>query len=108
MRKIRHLFDFSLTKFFVIFIDHDAVLEITKQISMIIVSIDKFNFRLVKAFDYIQRFELKIRHKFDKQHIVFDALFRLVNINIDVASIDESEFDVLFIIIFVQMKKDFR
>ena len=108
LRKIRHLFDFSLTKSFVIFIDHDVALEIIKQISMIIVSTDKFNFRLVKAFDYIQRFELKIRHKFDKQHIVFDALFRLVNINIDVASTDESELDVLFIITLVQMKKDFR
>ena len=108
LRKIRHLFDFFLTKSFVIFIDHDVALEITKQISMIIVSIDKLNFRLVKAFDYIQHFELKICHKFDKQHIVFDALFKLVNINIDVASIDESEFDALFIITLVQMKKDFR
>ena len=108
LRKIRHLLDFFLTKSFVVFIDHDVVLEIIKQINMIIVSIDKLNFRLVKTFDYIQRFELKIRHKSDKQHIVFDALFRLVNTNIDVASIDESELDVLFIIILVQMKKDFR
>ena len=108
LRKIRHLLDFFLTKSFVIFIDHDAVLEIVKQINMIIVSIDKLNLRLVKTFDYIQCFELKIRHKFDKQHIVFDALFKLVSTNIDVASIDESEFDVLFIITFVQMKKDFR
>ena len=108
LRKIRHLLDFSLTKSFVIFINHDAVLEITKQISMTIVSIDKLNLHLVKAFDYIQRFELKIRHKFDKQHIVLDALFRLVNINIDVASIDESELDALFITTLVQMKKDFR
>ena len=108
LRKIRHLLDFFLTKFFVVFIDHDVALEIVKQISMTIVSINKFNFRLVKTFDYIQRFELKIRHKFDKQHIVFDALFKLVNINIDVASVDESELNVLFITILVQMKKDFR
>ena len=53
LRKIRHLFDFFLTKSFVIFIDHDVVLEIIKQINMTIVSIDKFNFRFVKTFDYI-------------------------------------------------------
>ena len=48
---------------------------------------------------------MKIRKKFDKQHIVFDALFKFVNINIDVLSNNENEFDILFIIIFVKMKK---
>ena len=108
LRKIRHLLDFFLAKSFVMFIDHETVLKIAKQINMTIVSTDKFNFRFVRTLDYIQRFELKIRHKFDKQHIVFDALFRLVNINIDVASIDESELNVFFIIALVQMKKNFR
>ena len=108
LRKIRHLFDFFLTKSFVMFIDHETALKIVKQINMTIVSIDKFNFRLVRTSDYIQRFELKIRHKFDKQHIVLDALFRLVNTNIDVASTDENELNVFFIIAFVQMKKNFR
>ena len=108
LRKIRHLIDFFLTKSFVMFTNYDVVLGVAKQINMTIVSIDKFNFRLVKTSNYIQRFELKIRHKFDKQHIVFNALFKLVNINIDVKSNDENEFDVLFIIVFVEIEKDFH
>ena len=67
--------------FIVIYIDHEAILNIAKQIILIINFIDKFNLRLVKIFDYLQRFNLEIRHKSNKQHIVSNVFSKLVNIN---------------------------
>ena len=106
LRKIRHLLNFSKQKSIVIFIDHDAVLNIIKQVNIIIISIDKLNLRFVKVFDYIQRFELDIRHKSSKQHIVSNVLFRLININIDTI-FDENELNVLFITVLIEVEKDF-
>ena len=74
-RKIQHFIDFAKIKFIIIFIDHDAALNIAKQINMIITSINKLNLRLIQTFDYIQRFKLKFRHHSKKQHVVSDALF---------------------------------
>ena len=73
---------------------------------MIIIFIDKLNLRFVKIFDYIQRFELNIRHKSNKQHIVSNILFKLININIDTI-FDENELNVLFITILIEVEKNF-
>ena len=107
LKKIRHLIDSFEQRFTVIFIDHDAILSLTKQTSLFIVFIDKLNLRLIKAFDYIQRFEIKLRHKSNKQHIVFDVLSRLISINIDTVS-EKDELNVLFIVAFMKMKTSFR
>ena len=79
-KKVRHMIDFFEQEFTVIFIDHDVVLNIIKQIKMTITFIDKLNFRFVRASDYIQRFDVELRHKSNKQHIVSNVLFRFVNI----------------------------
>lgn len=50
----------------IIFIDYDAILEIVKQTSLITTLMNKLNLRLIRVFDYIQRFELELRHKFEK------------------------------------------
>ena len=105
MRKIRHLLNFSKQKSIVIFIDYDVALNIIKQINMIIIFIDKFNLRLVKIFDYIQRFELNIRHKSNKQYIVSNILFKLININIDTI-FDENELNVLFTTALIEIEKN--
>ena len=55
----------SLSIFIIIYIDHDVVLKSVKQITFIILSTNKLNLRLIKTFDYIQRFNLKIRYKFE-------------------------------------------
>ena len=107
LKKIRHLIDSFEQRSTVIFTNHDATLRLTKQTNLIIVFIDKLNLRLIKAFDYIQRFEIELRHKSDKQHIVSDAFSRLVNINIDTA-FEKNELNVLFTIVFVKMKESFR
>ena len=107
LKKIKHLIDFSKQRFIIIFTNHDAILDITKQINMITVFIDKLNFRFVRVFDYIQRFDVELRHKSNKQHIVFDVFFRLINFNIDV-TFEKNELDVFFTTILVKIEKDFR
>ena len=106
LKKIRHIVEISDKS--VIYIDHDATLEIASQITLTISSIDKLNLRLVRAFDYIQRFNLKIRHKFDKQHIVSNALFRLISVNTNSSNHNEDEFDALFIVSLVEMNFVFK
>ena len=107
LKKIRHFVDFSKQNFIVIFTNHDVVLNIIKQINMTIVFIDKLNFRLVRASNYIQRFDVKLRYKFEKQHIVSNVLSRFVNTNIDIV-FDEKKLNALFIVVLMKIEKDFR
>ena len=58
------IYDVSL--FIVIYTNHETALNIAKQIILIVNFIDKLNFRFVRIFDYMQRFNLNIKHKFDK------------------------------------------
>lgn len=44
---------------------------------MITSNTDKLNLRLVRVEMYLSQFELDIRHKFDRDHVISDALFRL-------------------------------
>ena len=107
LKKTRHIVETSINKS-IIYIDHDATLEIANQTIFTISSTDKLNFRLVRAFDYIQRFNLKIRHKLDKQHIVSDALFRLISVNINSSRHEKDELDALFTVSLVEMNFVFK
>ena len=110
LKKTRHIVEVSPGKT-IVYTDHEFAFGIASQITMTTTSIDKFNLRFVRASDYIQRFNLDIRHKPGKQHIVSDVLSRLVsdNINASVArNSDEGEFDVLFTISLVEMEEGFR
>ena len=82
LKKIRHMIE-SSSIFIVIYIDHDVALKIVKQITLIISSTNKLNLRLIKAFDYVQRFNLKIRHKFETQYVIFDVFSRFASFNIE-------------------------
>ena len=75
LRKIRHLIDFS-KQIIIVYIDHEATLNIVKQTTLFTSFTDKLNLRFVRAFDYIQRFDFVIKHKSNKFHIVFDVLSR--------------------------------
>lgn len=61
----------------VIYIDYAIALDIVRQTSLITTSTNKLNFRLIRISNYLQRFNLDIRHKLDKQHIMSNALSRL-------------------------------
>ena len=106
LKKIRHLMKtFTLTT--IIYIDHDVALRIIKQISLIIFFINKLNLRLIRAFNYLQRFNLNIRHKFKKQHIIFDALFKLFSDNNSQKFFANDELNALYIFPKPSAKKSF-
>ena len=117
LKKIRHLIEFS-KQFTIIYTNHETALNIVKQISLTTFSTDKFNFRLIRTFDYVQRFNCVIRHTSEKLHIVLDALSRLFTCNFKSAikisiNMIESEFDLFhanvhFIVSLVQIDKTFR
>lgn len=106
LRKIRHLVE-SITTITVIYTDHDATLEIIKQITLFISSTDRLNLRLIRASNYVQRFNLNIRHKSDRLHLISNALSRL-STQLFVSEINESELNVLFTASLVEMTSEFR
>ena len=111
LRKIRHLVKFSKHAT-IVYIDHEATLNIVKQITLFISSIDKLNLRLVRASDYIQRFDLIIKHKSNKLHIVSNVLSRLFSAQEStrnsVTRNSESELNVLFIASLIEMNIVFK
>ena len=103
LRKIRHMIESSKHPT-LIFTDHGAALGIAKQISLSTSSTDKLNLRLIWASEYLQRFNIEIRHKPGKQHIVPDVLSRLASTNSDTKPEPaEGELDALFTVSLVQM-----
>ena len=56
------------------------------------------NFRLIRVNDYIQRFDLNIRHKSNKFHLVSNVLSKLVSLN-DSQTSSEKELNVFFIFV---------
>lgn len=60
----------------VIYIDHSAVLQIFTQTSMTTISSVQLKMRHVKSFEYLDRFNLEIRHKARKNNVLPDALAR--------------------------------
>ena len=76
LRRTRHIVQ-SAKRPPIFFTDHAATLAIAKQTSLSSSSVDRQNLRLVRASEYIQRFDILIFHKPGKQHVVADALSRL-------------------------------
>lgn len=107
LRKTRHIVEASSMKT-IIYTDHGAALGIARQTSLTTTSTDKLNLRLVRASDYIQRFNLEFRHKPGKQHIVPDALSRLASANDSHNNHDEGELDALFTASLVEMDPEFK
>ena len=110
-KKIRHLIDFAI-KSTIIYTDHEAFLAIVKQTSLLTSSTNKLNLRLVRASNYIQRFDLIIKHKSDKLHLMSDALSRLsvssaANTQSKHEKFDE-KFDLFFTACLMKMTSEFR
>ena len=80
LRKIRHFIKF-VALFIIIYTDHETALSIIKQTTFTSSFTNKLNLRLMCVSNYIQRFDLNIRHKSNRTHIVSNALFKLINLN---------------------------
>jgi hypothetical protein len=94
-------------KSIILFTDHDSTFDIVKQTSLLIIFTYKLNLRLVRAFKYIQWFNLIIKHKSNKQHIVLNALSRLDNENNELTS-DSKILNALFITTLIEMNDECR
>jgi hypothetical protein len=58
----------------------------------------RMNLRLVRVFQFLSQFSnLKIRHKSEKYHLIFDAFFRLQSLNKKDLSNDYAELNELFV-----------
>ena len=95
----------------IIYIDYSAVVFIIRQTSLNITFIEKLNLRLIRAFEYLQRFRLDVRYKLGKTNIVFDALSRLTNreFRFKINEFLDALFAVrCFSVSLVEMNSDFR
>ena len=107
-KKIRHLIE-SLFISTIIYINYDAAFDIIKQITLTTSFTNKLNFRFIRASNYIQQFNLKLRYKLSAQHIISNTFSRLFNLNKKQQLIDdEKKLNILFIIIICEMNKVFR
>ena len=99
----------SIKLFSIIYTDHDAGLKIIKQTFLTTSFIDKLNLRLVKAFEYVQPFDLIIRHKFDRLYTISNALLKLLceTISLDNDDIDD-ELDSFFVAFMTKTNADFK
>ena len=76
---------------------------------MLIIFTNKLNLKLIRAFDYIQRFNLKIRYKLNKQYIVLNALFKFFSDNVKLKIVnDENELNTLFTVFLIEINEAFR
>ena len=95
----------------VVYTDHKANIGLAKATSMTTSSTDKLNLHLIQASEYLQRFNLDIRHKPRKQHIVPDTLSHLA-LTLRLNSLNISELNALhthtYITSLVKMDSDFK
>ena len=59
---------------------------------------------MIRVNDYIQRFKLQIRYKFNKTYIVLNVLFKFINLNKKIIFFAKNEFDILFILTNLNIK----
>jgi hypothetical protein len=89
IKKLHHMFcaSKSLT---IIWIDHSITTVIIKQTKLSIENIDKLNLRLIKVVMYLSQFDINVRRKSERDHVIFDVLFRLSSWNDDEEKITEN------------------
>ena len=77
VKKIRHMIEFNLKPFVIVYTDHSAAVFISKQTTLNIINTDKLNLRLIRVSQYLSVFNLELRHKTGKSNVVSNALSRL-------------------------------
>lgn len=80
VRKTRHLIeaDFNV-HIALMFTNHTVVTNIARQMKLVFFNTDKLNLRLIRISQYLSQFNLNIRYRSDKIHLVSDVLSRLLD-----------------------------
>ena len=74
----------------------------------------KINVKFIRIFQFLRQFNLNVKHKFEKKHIISNALSRFVNLNFDKnISLNHFELDafynvIFFIVILIKIKQSFH
>jgi hypothetical protein len=76
VKKLHHMIKASKHST-IIWTDHSIIVSIIKQTKMSISNTNKLNLRLVRIDMYLSQFDLNVRHKSDRDHIISNALSRL-------------------------------
>ena len=97
----------------IIYTDYSITINIVKQIKLIFNNINKFNLRLMRASIYLSQFNINVRHKSNKQHIIFNVLFKLssdanAKKRTNDFQNDEDTFDVIYHVILMKMFHEFK
>lgn len=96
IKKVRYLVESSRYPV-IIQTDHSVILDIMKQSSITsTTSTLRMNVRLVRVSQYLRQFQLDVRHKPGKDHIVPDVLSRLATATESDLADDHSELDALY------------
>ena len=74
--KLRHLIN-SSSRPTIVYTDHSAAVWIARQTSLMTTSTEKLNLRLVRASAFLSQFDLDVRFRPGKEHVIADALSRL-------------------------------
>lgn len=76
IKKVHHMIRTSrLTT--IIWTDHSSIPHIADQTKLSSTNVDKLNLRLIRASTYISQFNIAIKHKAGREHIIPDTLSRL-------------------------------
>ena len=94
IKKVRYLVELSKHKV-VIQTDHSAILDIMKQTLLVTTSTVRANVRLIRASQFLRQFQLDVRYKPGKEHIIPDALLRLASTNTGSLDKEHGELDAL-------------
>ena len=93
--------------------NHLTTVSIVKQINLTLFLINKLNLRLIKASQYLSQFRLDVRHKSDKQHVMFNVLFRFMSESArerDMLISKKNTLDEMFVFneFLIKMSKEFK
>ncbi len=80
VKKVKHLIETSRKQSTIIFTNHFVLISIIKQIFLNTFNTNKLNLRLVRASQYLFVLSINIKVKFEKFHVISDALSRLFSI----------------------------
>ena len=61
----------------IIWTDHSAIQNIVSQTKLTSSNVDKLNLRLIRSSMYLSQFNITIRHKAGREHIILDAMSQL-------------------------------
>jgi RNase H-like domain found in reverse transcriptase/Integrase zinc binding domain len=92
VRRIKHMIEAA--KKTIIYTDHASNVLIVLQTTLRTANVDKLNPRLIRASQYLSQFNIKVRWKPGKAHIVPDALSRLPVKKTNEESEDEAVLDL--------------